>query len=289
MHVGGPTDYQVKCNSTGTADYDNDGLLDILMCARDDRDSLFKNMGGLNFTSVNTPIDNLSSWSTNTLFSDLDNDGDQDAIRIHRWQPSAIYENQEGTFVDATPAALSTLSNVRSVEAKDFDNDGDHDLMVGSRAFGYAMLMNNGGFNFTDVTSTHLPVHNQTANSSVSGDVDNDGDLDLYIAAFLGASELWLNNGSGVFSATASSANLQAGSDGPSMGDLNGDGMLDLYVPVWNSNNAYFLNTTSDGNNYLQVELEGLVSNKSAIGAKVKIYFNLFGNQVWRSSRGTSD
>lgn len=280
--VGGPTGYQVKCNSTGTADYDNDGLLDILLCARDGQDSLFRNNGSLNFTSVNTPMDNISSWSTNTLFSDLDNDGDQDAIRIHRFTPSGIYENQNGAFVDVTPSSLSNLSNVRSVEAKDFDNDGDFDLLVGSRAFGYAMLQNNGGFSFSNVTSSYLPVHTQTANSSVSGDVDNDGDLDLYISSFLGASELWLNNGSGVFSTTASSANLQSTTDGPSMGDLNGDGLLDLYVPVWNNSNSYFINTTSNGNNYVQVELEGLVSNKSAIGAKVKIYFDLFGNQVWR-------
>lgn len=282
VSVGGPTDYQVKSNSTGTADYDNDGLLDILLCARDDNDSLFKNNGALNFSSVNTPIDDISSWSTNTLFSDLDNDGDQDAIRIHRWQPSAIFENQNGTFVENTPSALSSMSNVRSVEAKDFDNDGDFDLLVGSRAFGYAFLQNNGGFNFTNVTSTHLPVHLQTANSSTSGDVDNDGDLDIYTAAFLAPSQLWLNNGNGIFSTTASSINLQATTDGPSMGDLNGDGKLDLYVPIWNSNNAYFINTTTNGNNYVQIELEGLISNKSAIGAKIKAYFNLFGNQVWR-------
>lgn len=125
------------------------------------------------------------------------------------------------------------------VLAFDYDGDGDDDLLFvdsgepaphGGQP-GRTTLLRNDNSRFVDMTENsgiHLDSYGM---GGVSGDVDGDGDSDLYLTAF-GPNRLFLNGGDGTFSAAApeSGAADAAWSASAAFGDVDLDGDLDLYV-----------------------------------------------------------
>jgi len=131
----------------------------------------------------------------------------------------------------------------------DFDNDGDLDVFLpqgaplgsgkptlpppsqaGGRLFRNDLVSGKAP-RFVDVTEASGIRSLVYGTGAATGDVDNDGDLDLYVLAF-GANQLWKNRGDGTFE----DASRAAGVDDPrfslsaSFADLDRDGRLDLYV-----------------------------------------------------------
>ena len=125
------------------------------------------------------------------------------------------------------------------VVAFDYDGDGDDDLLFVDSGQpepyggepGTTTLLRNDGGTFTDVTEAsglHLDSYGMGA---TAGDVDGDGDPDLYLTAF-GPNRLWLNDGDGTFSPalTRGAAADASWSASAAFGDVDLDGDLDLYV-----------------------------------------------------------
>ena len=125
----------------------------------------------------------------------------------------------------------------------DADGDGDLDLLLvqsqvaepASAAAGSRLFRNEwvetGSLNFVDVTA-QSGLHTRCYGTGVTaGDIDNDGDIDLYLTCW-GANELWRNEGGLRFVEIGA----QSGTDDPSWTgtanffDFDGDGLLDLYV-----------------------------------------------------------
>jgi hypothetical protein len=158
------------------------------------------------------------------------------------------------TFVDRTADSGIAFEGVCGGKDKDyilevngggvalFDADGDQDLDVflvnGSRfdqdpgtAPGDALYRNDGGWKFTDVTAAAGLRESAWGCGAAVADVENDGDLDLYVANF-GPDELWLNDGQGKFTA----AGVSSGANDPRWGasatflDYDRDGLIDLFV-----------------------------------------------------------
>ncbi|MCK5944021.1 MAG: VCBS repeat-containing protein [Planctomycetes bacterium] len=136
-------------------------------------------------------------------------------------------------FVVATPAALASTSWYRSWTV-DVDGDGDLDLL-GSPSHliaGLALLRNDGGGVFIDVTAANLPTiwSGIGAASSVTAfDADGDGDVDLFATATGQPSVLLRNTGGGAFviGQTIPVAFSQRGS---AAADFDGDGDVDVAV-----------------------------------------------------------
>lgn len=132
--------------------------------------------------------------------------------------------------------------------AADLNGDGWVDLFV-TLFDGVDILYANRGVDangvhqgFEDRTNIAFPGRKPgpRSNGVAYADVDNDGDLDLYITrCFAPQHQLWLNNGSGVFQEAAipSGAAVVPGSSrygtSAAFGDYNKDGWVDIYVAEW--------------------------------------------------------
>jgi len=133
----------------------------------------------------------------------------------------------------------------------DYDGDGDHDLFFvdGASLPGYdgeaprsRLFRNDGRGRFVDVTERSGIVVRAYGIGAVAGDVDGDGDLDLYLTSF-GANQLFVNQGDGTFRDATEEAGVGATewSASATLADLDGDGDLDLYV-------THYVDFTLDNN-----------------------------------------
>ena len=125
----------------------------------------------------------------------------------------------------------------------DYDRDGYIDVMtVGHLGSICQLWHNNGDGTFTDVTTAAgLLTADGDAHGPSWADLDNDGDLDLYVAKGtlkedkpINYNDLWRNNGDGTFTNIAVSSGVTgigSRSRGPYAVDYDNDGDLDLFVP----------------------------------------------------------
>ncbi len=124
----------------------------------------------------------------------------------------------------------------------DYDGDGHLDLYLvqghgdSTRAYapgdtGNRLFRNTGKGRFVDVTDQAGVGDRNYGSALAVGDIDNDGDTDLYVTNF-GRNVLYINNGNGTFSdgTAAAGTGTPFWSSSACFADINGDGLLDLYV-----------------------------------------------------------
>jgi enediyne biosynthesis protein E4 len=143
-----------------------------------------------------------------------------------------------------TPQHVLPETMSGGVAVLDFDRDGWLDVFVlqggpltpdpTSKSSGDRLFRNNGDGRFRDVTeASHISSFPHDYSMGVAvGDIDNDGDADLFITR-LRSYALYLNRGDGTFEDATERAGLSGVRDNPSsaaFADLDGDGDLDLYV-----------------------------------------------------------
>ena len=147
----------IDCQSLAAADYDNDGDLDLFVCAYRpatsgrNGDFVFHDAvtGGHNFLFRNDIEGSKWSWNDVTAevglsegasryslaaaWEDYDNDGDQDLYVANDYGRNYLYRNDNGRFVDATvDAGLQDTGFGMSVDWGDYNQDGFIDLYVGN-------------------------------------------------------------------------------------------------------------------------------------------------------------
>ncbi|MDM7917489.1 MAG: FG-GAP-like repeat-containing protein [Candidatus Eisenbacteria bacterium] len=256
------------------ADYDNDGDLDLYLArTNDDGNRLFRNDGADGFTDVaDTPVRYRGSCR-DAVWGDYDGDGDAD-LYVTALGPNHLFRNDGASgFTDVTSGPLGDDGNGSGAAWGDADNDGDLDLYLANRTSRNHLFRNDGGDVFTDVTDD--PLGDEGSTRSVTwGDYDNDGWLDLYLVESDGANKLLHNSGDGTFTdASEAPINDRGMGYSGSFSDYDRDGDLDLYVANNNGMNRLFRNDlASAGNPSLEIVLRGVVSNRDAIGAVVRIY-----------------
>lgn len=252
---------------------------------------------GIDFVHVNGATGDRflpETMGGGVAFLDADADGDQDLILINSstWDgsnraTSRYYENDgAGRFRDRTEGSgLDFVAYATSVAVGDIDNDGFPDLFVG--AVGPNRLVRNverGGRRvFEDVTerSGVAGEPDRWSSSSAFFDVDNDGDLDLFVGNYVEWSRqidldldyrlvgvgraygqpvnyagtfsyLYRNRGDGTFDDVSEEAGVQVrnGATGEPVGkalglapvDADGDGLMDLVVANDTVRNFFFQN-----------------------------------------------
>lgn len=298
-------------------DYDNDGWVDLLVCARNVTGPtsgtvpfLYHNNGDGTFARIITG--DLVTVPHNYAYAswvDYDIDGDLD-IFLTTGSPDAtendvLYKNQlietsAAVFVqDLTSTIVQDASDDLFPSWGDYDNDGLPDLYV-TTWDGFSSAKPNilyhgtapGQFEKVTNPATGGLITNASVSTGATwGDYDNDGDLDLFTSEQTSANnKLYSNNGNGTFADVTASATLTAvagyTSHGASWGDFDRDGDLDLFVVFGygspGSRNRLYLNS-GNNNNWLTITCNGFESNnRSGIGAKVKVLATIGGNPVWQ-------
>ncbi len=267
------------------ADFDNDGYVDIYLVENSASNKLFQNNGDGTFTDVTTGPEGDILAGIGSAWGDYDDDGDMD-IYICNYNNQAnklIRNNGDGTFTDVSASPVNDGGQGMSAAWGDYDNDEDLDLYLAGD--NNKLFRNDGGGTFTNVTSGPLGDPSFTYGCNW-GDYDNDGDLDIYLANASVGNKLLRNDGGGTFvDATSGPLGSTLTSMGASFADYDSDGDLDIYVSNYSGGNELFKNVIGTNNHWFHIDLVGTISNKSAIGARVKITTSS-GTQIREVSSG---
>ena len=256
---------------------------------------LYRNGGDGRFVDV-TEASGLShqGWGQGAAFADVDNDGDPDLL-VTYYGAALLYRNRgDGTFVECGEASgLAQVGWHVSAAFADYDADGFDDLFIARYVdfdpertpdpggapdcffMGIAVMCgpkglpparsvlyrNRGDFTFEDVSEGAgvgiVPAYGLGA---VWSDLDDDGDIDLYVANDQAPNNLYRNLGSGRFQNTALADGVAFNEDGRAQagmgvdsGDYDNDGLFDLHVTNFshdyntlyqNSGAGYFLDVS---------------------------------------------
>lgn len=132
--------------------------------------------------------------------------------------------NAKGSIGDAGGAT--------TVSAVDYDRDGDEDLFVGTGGGRNLLLRNNGSGAFVADESLAVLVRADGVRRAAWGDMDNDGDLDVFLVRGDGENVVLQRTATGMVDVTAATPAFLALSDvtSASWSDVNRDGNLDLFI-----------------------------------------------------------
>ena len=246
-------------------DYNNDGLLDILVLRggweTPQRKSLLRNNGDGTFTDV-TGASGLLKALTGTqaaVWTDVDNDGFLDLFVGNESGPAQLFHNNgNGTFVDvADKAGVAKRGFNKGVAAGDYDNDGWPDLYVSNLGGANFLYRNNRNGTFTELgRGAGVPGPGQGFPTWFF-DYDNDGFEDLFVGSFVTSVDeaaraylhlprngntlkLYRNLGDGSFEDVTRQTGLDKAMMvmGANFGDIDNDGFLDMYLGTGNPSYA---------------------------------------------------
>jgi len=118
-------------------------------------------------------------------------------------------------------------------------------------------------------------------------DYDQDGWLDVFVTNVNNENDfLYRNNGDGTFSAVVGESPVtHAGrSQAAAWADYNNDGCLDLFVTCGDAEPQanYLHRNNGNTNGWLSIRLIGTVSNRSAVGAKVRLQARIAAQSLWQ-------
>ena len=261
--IDGLTDLEGFSSGSAWADFDNDGDLDTFVANQRDQENalLLQDVaddGSVRFVRhAVTRLAEDKGWSYSIAAADADNDGFVDFFvsngGLSHSGVNVLYRNLQGTAIEPVLNTDAVDSNHASGGAawSDYDGDGDQDLVVANRptadmqGFKLSLFRNDGEMQFTRMDENALPVDATFPMSVAWGDVDNDGDQDLYAGNLYGmANNLYENLGDGTFGIMdGGRATTDAGSSyAVTFGDLDNDADLDLVVANWGGTSEIYLN-----------------------------------------------
>lgn len=269
-------------------DFDGDGLQDaFLVSGEGGTNRLYRNIGRGRFEDVTGRTGLRSSgWGQGVCAGDFDNDGFVDLF-VTYWGRNRLYRNVEGSRFEPleTPDSESYSTGCTFLDA---DNDGDLDLFVanylqfdyettprpgdnpycfyrdmpvacGPRGLPFSrneLLRNDGGGTFRDVSGESGiagPGRNYSL-GAVTGDFNQDGWTDIYVACDRTPSILYMNRGNGTFRdeamirGTALDEHGEALSGmGVAAGDFDRDGHDDLFRTNFSDERSTLYASRGDG------------------------------------------
>lgn len=248
-------------------------------------DGQFERISGYTFTDSLAPF-------TIPIWSDYDLDGDMDLfigsgpasgnpIQDHCYK-NLLKESGQFKLERLNSFPFNQLQDGQTYNFVDYDLDGDLDICLTNYIVAPTRVYRNDGSTYTQISTSFTTA--QTQLSNVWGDMDNDGDQDVVFtfdgSPFLRISEVE----DGVFGPIQEVGQASSKMSGVALADYDNDGDLDVYTNGANAGRALFKNNTSSNttNNWAIFSLEGTKSNRSAIGAWVRLKANIKGKAYWQ-------
>src|SRR5216117_705607 len=267
--------------------------------------SLYRNNGDGTFTEVTQQAGiskAASTYGMTAVAADFDEDGWQDIYVACDSTPSLLFmNNRDGTFREEGVLRGAALSEDGMEQAGmgigvgDYDLDGHLDLFKTHFTDDANILYHNDGKgNFEDATgSSRLGVETRFVCWGAGiVDLDNDGLPDLFMVtghvyphvertlpqySYKTPRAVFRNLGKGVFEELIEAAGPAVAaahcSRGCAFGDFDNDGDVDILIVNLNEPPSLLRNDLSGKANWIKVKLEGVKSNRSAIGARVLVHY----------------
>ncbi|GAG39933.1 unnamed protein product, partial [marine sediment metagenome] len=199
--------------------------------------NIFRNDGSGRFTEV-TPecMRDRRAETRGVICFDMDNDGDLDIFCVSGWKGSGdpaeerneVYRNDgDFHFKALTTDRLYSCPAGQGATDTDYDGDGDVDVFACNRDGDLNILRNEGRFNnFTQLAPSLMGVKYRAYSGVTTGDIDNDGDLDMILVDGRDTGHLYHSKGDGTFSFVRSFSAVDGYMAG--LADLDNDGDLDI-------------------------------------------------------------
>lgn len=271
------------------ADMDRDGDLDFMLSIWGPN-LFYRGDGRTGFKDISPDMGTASlSIGFQVAWADWDGDGDPDLFNANMpnnlEQESHLYRNDGGYFAEVSLAKnLNLKEDALGASWADFDRDGDMDLFVargyfaGMGAPGPNRLYRNDGSDFVDIAPQFAEMADTNSSmSGIWGDYDLDGDLDLFVDGGHD-NQLFRNDNSSFVNVASQEGMIDSTNTGPgrgaSWGDYDRDGDLDLVLVHRGGTIRLYRNDNANGNHWLTLHLEGVASNRSAIGTRVEVTAN---------------
>ena len=266
IDVSGLQNIFAMIKGVAAGDVNNDGWPDLYISFLDAPNRLFLNQGfrggelvsfadAPKMAQVGEPVSSFPCW-----FWDFDNDGREDIFVA-----SYGFENTGSRLKASAVAAQNYLGKHAGAEPKIYKNKGDGSFVEMGKSLGLTDGLFAMGANF--------------------GDIDNDGYLDFYLGtgtptfSSVVPNKMFRNNKGKTFQDVTTAGGLghvQKG-HGVGFGDFDNDGDQDIFCVIGGAyegdifGDAFFLNPSDGTASWVTLSLEGVASNRSAIGARVKI------------------
>jgi Tfp pilus assembly protein PilF len=255
-------------HGVSVGDADGDGLDDLYVAQPQGLPNrLFRARGDGTFEDAteSSGLDVLDD-TAQSLFADVDNDGDQDLVLATGVQPLLFVNDGRGRFAHASDAfrfEKGVQGAITSIAMSDYDRDGFLDLYVCVYSYLYGaaddkagtpmpyhdarngppglLFRNDGRGRFVETTTAAglLPSNERYHFAAAWADYDEDGWPDLLVANDFGTNNLYRNRGDGTFEDAAEAAGVLDHAAGMSAAffDYDNDGRLDIYTGnIWSEN-----------------------------------------------------
>jgi len=298
-------------------DYDMDGDLDLHICryvesfnnqlGPEYRNILMRNDGGFTFTNVTeeSSMGDYVRLSFQSIWFDWDGDGWQDLYVINdKNGANALYHNQQnGEFIDVAPAVgAAIVLDAMTASLGDFNQDGHQDIfmtstVIGNEYIGSQLLVGSASGQFQEASIEHGLNFVRYCWGATWMDVDNDTDLDLFVAESevlnpFQDNFIYENLGVPLFDDAFSSEDTPfyfepfssevyatdlLNSNTVVTGDFDRNGWLDFVVHNTGNHKARIWMNSGFGTespSYFQMGLQGTVSNSMGVGTFIELSEN---------------
>ena len=254
-----------ESRAAAIGDLNNDGHNDIVVSIQNQANELWISDGLGNFDPMQGAVSARSDFSGVVLLSDFDSDGSMDIFVKTRGgsQNEMFFSGSAPGLTSVSPGTIPLTRADRSedVAIADLNGDGHTDIFIANLEAPNELLLSDGDGDFYSVTTGDVVeiIHEWGEVSERRdwstcvefGDLDSDGDLDIYVGNIGGfENTMFFNDGRGNFTLVVGSpATTSRNENGEvlnamdvAIGDLNGDGHNDIYL----ANSGSWANPNND-------------------------------------------
>ena len=282
-------------------DYDEDGWLDVLVVCMFGRDQLYRNQRDGSFEDVTLETLGRTPWGgIGAKVFDFNNDAKLDILitdmHSDMWMGADHQQESLDVAVESEQVKFDTYLGPHYEPSREAEKEALEDVLAFRHdevIFGNALFLGLGDGKFQEV-SDESNLETFWPWGIADGDFDNDGHEDAFLASGMGypfyywRNYLLMNTGRGTFEGQEASRGIEPPRGGEFLeerifdtpasrssrcavtADFDGDGRLEIVTNNFNDAPYYFHNET-EPRNFIAFRLQGVRSNRDAIGAVARI------------------